>query len=208
MEDVFYYLTLENEPYPMPPMPEGVEDGILRGMYLLDRADEAIEGPRVQLLGTGAILNEARRARTMLADRWGVAADVWSVTSYKALHRDAAEADRWNRLHPSRPARTAYFTECLASRRGPIVAASDYVRAVAESVARFAPAPMTTLGTDGFGRSDGRRALRAFFEVDARHIALAALASLARAGEVDSSRVERAITELDIDPERASSLLS
>jgi pyruvate dehydrogenase E1 component len=206
MEDVFYYLTLENQPYAMPAMPPGVEDGILKGMYLLDTADEAATGPRVQLLGTGAILNEARRARAILAERWGVGADVWSVTSYKALHREALDTDRWNRLHPSRPARVPYFTAQLATRRGPVVAASDYVRALPESVARFAPGPMTTLGTDGFGRSDGRRALRDFFEVDARHIAVAALATLGRQGEVDASLVEQAISDLEIDPERANPL--
>jgi pyruvate dehydrogenase E1 component len=207
MEDVFYYLTLENQPYAMPAMPPGAEEGILKGMYLLDTADDAATGPRVQLLGTGAILNEARRARAILAERWGVGADVWSVTSYKALHREALDTDRWNRLHPSRPARVPYFTEQLATRRGPVVAASDYVRALPESVARFAPGPMTTLGTDGFGRSDGRRALRDFFEVDARHIALAALATLARQGEVQASLVEQAISDLEIDPERTSPLL-
>ena len=207
MEDVFYYLTLENEPYRMPPMPEGAEEGILRGMYLLHAAPDPAAPRRVQLLGTGAILNEAVRAREMLAERYGVHADVWSVTSYKALHRDALETDRWNRLHPSRPRRSAYVTACLAGRRGPVVAASDYVRALPESVARFSPAPMTTLGTDGFGRSDGRRALRDFFEVDARHITLAALAALAREGAAEASLVERAIIELAIDPERASPLL-
>jgi len=207
MEDVFYYLTLENQPYAMPPMPAGVEDGILRGMYLLQRAADEASPKRVQLLGTGAILPEAVAARTLLAERFGVEADVWSVTSYKALHRDAADVERWNRLHPSRPPKTPYFTECLASRRGPVVAASDYVRALPESVARFSPAPMTTLGTDGFGRSDGRRALRDFFEVDARHIALAALVALARDGQLDAQAVERAISTLDIDPERANPLL-
>ena len=206
MEDVFYYLTVENEPYRMPAMPPGCEEGILRGMYLLQAAEKAGDPRRVQLLGTGAILNEAIRARALLAERWDVYADVWSVTSYKALYRDAIEADRWSRLHPGRPPRTAYFTERLATRTGPVVAASDYVRALPESVARFSPTPMTTLGTDGFGRSDGRRALRDFFEVDARHIALAALAALARQGTVDDRLVAQAITDLEIDPERASSL--
>jgi pyruvate dehydrogenase E1 component len=206
MEDVFYYLTLMNEPYAMPAMPAGAEDGILRGMYLLHAADES-SARCVQLLGTGSILREAIRARTLLADRFGVAADVWSVTSWKALHRDAADVERWNRLHPSRPRRTPNFTQCLASRRGPVVAASDYVRAVPESVARFSPTPMTTLGTDGFGRSDGRRALRDFFEVDARHIALAALVALAHQDLIEPQLVEQAITTLDIDPERVNPLL-
>jgi pyruvate dehydrogenase E1 component len=207
MEDVFYYLTLANQPYAMPAMPEGVEDGILRGMYLLHRAADENAPKRVQLLGTGPILPEAVAARILLAEKFGIEADVWSVTSYKALHRDAADVERWNRLHPSRPPRTPYFTECLASRRGPVVAASDYVRALPESVARFSPTPMTTLGTDGFGRSDGRRALRDFFEVDARHIALAALAALSHAGQVETPLVEQAISTLDIDPERANPIL-
>jgi pyruvate dehydrogenase E1 component len=206
MEDVFYYLTLMNEPYAMPAMPAGAEEGILRGMYLLHAADDAAPR-RVQLLGTGSILREAVAARTLLAEGFGVEADVWSVTSWKALHRDAFDVERWNRLHPSRPPRTAYFTECLAARRGPVVAASDYVRALPESVARFSPTPMTTLGTDGFGRSDGRRALRDFFEVDARHIALAALVALARTGQIEPPLVEQAITAFDIDPERANPLL-
>jgi pyruvate dehydrogenase E1 component len=207
MEDVFYYLTLENQPYRMPAMPPGVEDGILRGMYLLQAADEPNAPKRVQLCGTGAILNEAVRARALLAERWGVQADVWSVTSWKALHRDAMETDRWNRLHPDQPPRSCYFADRLAGRRGPVVAATDYVRALPESVARFAPAGMTSLGTDGFGRSDGRRALRGFFEVDARHIALAALGMLLRQGDVDAGVVSQAVRDLDIDPNCASPLL-
>ncbi|MCW5890995.1 MAG: pyruvate dehydrogenase (acetyl-transferring), homodimeric type [bacterium] len=207
MEDVFYYLTLANEPYAMPAMPAGVEEGILRGMYLLHRAPDDDSPRRVQLLGTGAILEEAVRARAILGERYGIAADVWSVTSYKALHRDALDVDRWNRLHPSRAPRVPYVAECLGSRRGPVVAASDYVRALPESIARFAPFPMTSLGTDGFGRSDGRKALRDFFEVDARHIALAALAALARTGVVEPPVVEQALTDLDIDPERVNPLL-
>ena len=207
MEDVFYYLTLANQPYRMPAMPAGVEDGILRGMYLLHAADEPESAKRVQLCGTGAILNEAVRARALLAERWGVQADVWSATSWKALHRDAMETDRWNRLHPAQPPRTSYFTACLSGRRGPVVAATDYVRALPESVARFAPVPMTSLGTDGFGRSDGRRALRDFFEVDARHIALAALGMLQRQGDIGASVVSQAVRDLEIDPDRANPLV-
>ena len=158
----------------------------------------------MQLLGSGAIVNEAIRARAMLAERYDVHADVWSVTSYKALHRDALEVERWNRLHPGHPRRTPYFTQQIASRRGPVVAASDYVRAMPESVARFSPTRMTTLGTDGFGRSDGRKALRDFFEVDARHITLAALATLADDGVVEARLVEQALHDLEIDPERVS----
>ena len=206
-EDVFYYLTLENENYPHPPMPAGCEAGILKGMYLLDPATGGKSRPRVQLLGTGAILNEARRAKSLLAEHYGVDADVWSVTSYKALYRDAHEANRWNRFHPDEPARVPYFTQCLAHSGSPAVAATDYVQALPGSVAGFSPVPVTTLGTDGFGRSDSRQALRDFFEIDARHIAFAALAELGRSGSLSTSELKKAIGELDIDPQRAEPVL-
>ncbi len=206
-EDVFYYLTLENENYPHPPMPEGCEQGILKGMYLLEPASADAPQARVQLLGTGAILNEARKAKKLLAEHYDVDAEVWSVTSYKALYRDAQDADRWNRLHPAETQRVPYFSECLARSGSPAVAATDYVHALPESVAHFSPVPITTLGTDGFGRSDGREALRDFFEIDARHIAFAALAELGRNGSLSTSVVETAIGELDIDPQRANPVL-
>jgi pyruvate dehydrogenase E1 component len=201
-EDVFYYITLMNENYAQPRMPEGARDGILRGLH---RVREAAAGPAaVRLLGSGAILNEALKAADLLQAR-GIAAEVWSATSYKELHRDAEDADRWNRLHPDRPARAAYVARCLAGT-APVVAASDYVKALPETVARWVPAPFSVLGTDGFGRSDGRPALRDFFEVDARHIAFAALAALVRAGAADAAAALAARAEWGIDPERANPL--
>ena len=201
-EDVFYYLTLMNENYPQPPMPEGARNGILQGLYRLRAADRADGRPRAQLLGSGAILNEALAAADLLAQRYGVAADVWSAPSYKMLYHDALEVDRWNGLHPDQPPRTPYVTACLAGTEGPIVAATDYVRALPLCVARWIPRPLTALGTDGFGRSDGRQALRDFFEVDAAHIALATLAALARDGVIPRETAARAAGELTIDINR------
>jgi pyruvate dehydrogenase E1 component len=201
-EDVFYYLTLGNENYVQPAKPEGADDGILRGLYRLAEAPVG-SATRVQLLGSGAILNEVVAAQRLLAERWQVAADVWSVTSYKALRQDALEADRWNLLHPTEAPRTPYVTAQLAPTAGPLVAASDYVKALPDLLAKWLPRPLISLGTDGFGRSDGRAALRDFFEVDARHIALAALAALARDGAIPATTVAQALVDLDIDPGRA-----
>ncbi|HSN54564.1 MAG TPA: pyruvate dehydrogenase (acetyl-transferring), homodimeric type [Candidatus Sulfomarinibacteraceae bacterium] len=210
-EDVIYYLTLENEPYPMPAMPDGAEEGILRGMY---RVREAPAAPRksrrkgsrgrplrAQLLASGAILNEALAAQEILAEA-GVAADVWSVTSFKALLADALEVERGNRLHPERREAEPYVAEALADG-GVVVAASDWVKAVPQTLARWVPGRYACLGTDGFGRSDGREALRDFFEVDRRHIAAAALAELARDGLIAGRTAARHIDELGIDPDSA-----
>ncbi len=211
-EDIFYYMTLGNETYAHPPMPEGAEEGILRGMHLVAAHDEASQAvgkatqPRVQLVGAGAILNEALSAKRILRESYGIDAQVWSATSFKQLYVDAIETERWNRLHPSGPPRTPYFTATLAPHQGPIVTASDYVRALPESIARFSPRPMTTLGTDGFGRSDGRAALRSFFEVDARNIAIAALSALANEGKIEPSVVSDAIDRLEIDADSAHPL--
>ena len=183
-DDVFYYLTVGNEGYAMPPMPPGSEEGILRGIYRL-RAAASGSSRRIQLLGSGAILNEVVRAAEMLGERYGVAADVWSVTSYGELRRDALECERWNLLHPNERPRVPYLGEALASTSGPIVAASDYLRVLPDSVARWMPRSFHSLGTDGFGRSDSRRALRDFFEVDSKHVAYAALKALADAGDTE-----------------------
>jgi pyruvate dehydrogenase E1 component len=201
-EDIFYYITLMNENYDQPHMPEGARDGILRGMH---RVLPAVDGPAaVRLLGSGAILNEALKASDLLKAR-GVSAEVWSVTSYKQLHNEAEDADRWSRLHADQPERVPYVAQCLAGD-APVVAASDYVKALPETVARWAPGRFAALGTDGFGRSDGRPALRDFFEVDARHIAFAALALLARDGRVPADAVGTARTEWKINPERVNPL--
>ena len=204
-EDVFYYITLCNENYPMPKKPEGSDAGILKGLYKVSSAP-ADGRPRVQLFGSGPILREALRARDLLAERFGVAADVWSATSYKELRREALEAERWSMLHPDQPARKPYVVSLLENEPGPIVAVSDYMRIVPDQIARWLPGRFFALGTDGFGRSDTREALRRFFEVDAESVAVAALAQLALRGEVEADLPRRAIAELGIDPEKPFAL--
>jgi pyruvate dehydrogenase E1 component len=207
-EDIYYYLTVGNENYAMLPMPagEGVREGILRGLYQVRPTDLPDAPLRAQLLGSGSILNEAFKAQTILAERYGVGADVWSVTSYKELRRDGLEAERWNLLNPGQPPRLPYFTAALQDAPGAIVAASDYVKTLPDSIARWAPRPMVSLGTEGFGRSESRDRLRDFFEVDARYIALAALSSLAHAGQLPLSTVEQAMRDLEIDPQKPNPL--
>jgi pyruvate dehydrogenase E1 component len=198
-ENVFYYLTVMNEFYRHPPMPEGAEEGILRGAYRVREAGLA-GAPKACLLGSGAILNEALKASPLLEERFGVAAEVVSVTSYKELHRDGLDAERRARFHPGEPVRTPHITEVLLDHGDAFVAASDYMKALPCSVAKWVPGPFAALGTDGFGRSEGRAALRDFFEVDARHIAHAALDLLARQGKVPWDTVRRAMAELEIAP--------
>jgi pyruvate dehydrogenase E1 component len=200
-ESCFYYLTVMNEAYAQPPMPEGVEDGILRGLYKVRPAPDPTIGPRIHLFGSGAILREVLAAQELLAAR-GVAADVWSVTSYTELRRDALAAERTNLLHPTAPAAVPYVTRMLAGEPWPVVAATDYMKVVADQIARFVPAGLHPLGTDGFGRSETREALRRFFEVDAASICVAALQALALRHEIDASRVADAIRDLGIDPEK------
>jgi pyruvate dehydrogenase E1 component len=201
-EDRFYYLTLYNENYPMPAMPEGLNaEGVLKGIY---RFQAAPEGKAVvQLFGSGPILNEAVRAQKILADQYGVAADVWSVTSYNELRRDALAAERWNRLHPDQTARMPYIVEALQGAEGPIVTATDYMKVVADQVAPWLPGRMETLGTDGFGRSDNREYLRRHFEVNAESISAAALSRLARDGRFDMGKAKAAFSELGVDTEKA-----
>ncbi|MBM3889406.1 MAG: pyruvate dehydrogenase (acetyl-transferring), homodimeric type, partial [Verrucomicrobia bacterium] len=212
-EDIFYYLTVGNENYIQPEMPAGVREGILRGLYRLRRAPAVSKRaskniPHVHLLGSGAILNEVVKAQKLLADKYGVAADVWSVTSYKRLQRDALEAERWNMLHPQEKPRVPYLTEMLGEKRGVYVAASDYLKLLPNSIARWLPGPLVALGTDGFGRSEDRAALRDFFEVDARYVALAALHALARDGHIKRDVPQKAISDLDIDPEKPNPMIS
>ena len=208
-ESVFYYLTVMNEFYPMPPMPAGdIRDGILRGMYKYQASDAKGGRRRAQLFGSGAILRETLRARTILEERYDVAADVWSVTSYKELYRDGHDAEHWNLLHPLEKPRVPYVTACLADEPGVLVAASDYVKALPDSISRWMPRPLVSLGTDGFGRSDTREALRDFFEVDARFITLATLSALARAGEIQPDVVRKAMVDLEIDPDKANPMMA
>jgi pyruvate dehydrogenase E1 component len=201
-EDVFYYVTLMNENYHHPGMPEGAQEGILRGMYLLRPSERSAGGgPRVQLLGSGTILNEVLAAADLLESDFGVAADVWSVTSFTELRRDGIEVERWNMLHPTEEPLRAYVTDQLSSREGPVVASTDYLRAFADQIRQWVPRGYRVLGTDGFGRSDSRRALRRFFEVDRHYVAVAALKELADGGEIERERVQEAIDRYEIDPE-------
>ncbi|HLI85245.1 MAG TPA: pyruvate dehydrogenase (acetyl-transferring), homodimeric type [Bryobacteraceae bacterium] len=202
-EDRFYYLTLYNENYAMPAMPKDLDvQGILRGIYRYSAAAEA--KAQVQLFGSGPILNEALRAQRILAERYEIPADVWSVTSYNELRRDALAVERWNRLHPDQPARKPYILEALEGAEGPIVAATDYMKVVADQIAPWLPGRMETLGTDGFGRSDNREYLRRHFEINAESIAAAALARLARHGRFDPAKAAAAIAELGLNPEKAN----
>jgi pyruvate dehydrogenase E1 component len=198
-EDVFYYLTLMNENYRHPAMPEGVEDGILRGIYLL--RESSADGPRVQLLGSGTILNEVLAAAELLENDFGVAADVWSVTSFTELRRDGIELERWNLLHPTAKPRRAYVSERLGERDGPVIASTDYIRAFADQIRQWVPGRYRVLGTDGYGRSDYRKALRRFFEVDRHYVTVAALRELADEGVIDAERVQEAIDRYEIDPD-------
>jgi pyruvate dehydrogenase E1 component len=211
-DNIFYYITLGNEKYPMPAMPQDAEEGILRGMYKVrpaagrgQKSDARGQraGVRVQLLGSGSILRETLRAQEILAERFGVAADVWSVTSYKELRRDALEVERWNLLHPTAPLRRSYIERTLADEKGPFIAASDYMKNVPEMIQRWIPGGVYALGTDGFGRSENRASLRRFFEVDAECIAVAALSRLAQRGDLKPTLVQKAIQELKIDPDKA-----
>ena len=213
-EDVFYYITVMNENYAQPALPEPraeTVDGILRGMYLLRpssrppvAAGDSHGNPRVQLLGSGTILREVLAAAEILEHEHDVAADVWSVTSFTELARDGMDVERWNRLHPTAPARESWVERCFKGRDGPAVAATDYVRAYAEQIRALVQRPYTVLGTDGMGRSDTRAALRAFFEVDRRHVALAALKALAEREAIPASRVADAAAHWHVDPERTA----
>lgn len=201
-EDIFYYMTVENEQYSMPAMPEGVEQGILKGLYKFNTSTKKRAKLKAQLFGSGAIMNKVLEAQKILEEKFNVAANVWSITSFKCLHRDALDADRWNRMHPGAEKKKSYIEECLEGEKGPFVIASDYVKALPESIARWFPQAPVTLGTDGFGRSESREALRDFFEVDARFIVLGTLGALADQGQIDHQVVAQAMQDFNIDPEK------
>jgi pyruvate dehydrogenase E1 component len=200
-EDVFYYLTLLNENYEHPALPEGAEKDILKGMYLLKKGP-AGNNPRVQLLGSGAILREVMAAAELLRKDWGVEADLWSCPSFNELARDGQATARWNLLHPTEKPKLSHVEQCLKDTRGPVIAATDYVRAFAEQIRPFVPRRYAVLGTDGFGRSDTREKLREFFEVDRRYVAVAALKALADEGQLDKAKVKEAIAKYGIDPDK------
>ncbi len=203
-EDVYYYITTLNENYPHPGMPEGVEEGILKGMYRLRAVEAEKAGPRLRLLGSGAILREVEAGAELLARDFGVSSEIWSVTSFTELRRDGLEAERWSMLHPEEPPRLSYVELALRKGVGPVVAATDYVKAIPDGIRSYVPARYKVLGTDGFGRSDYRRRLRSFFEVDRFHVALAGLKALADDQLLPAKRVAEAIALYGIDPERAS----
>ncbi|HEU0186980.1 MAG TPA: pyruvate dehydrogenase (acetyl-transferring), homodimeric type, partial [Gallionellaceae bacterium] len=213
---VFYYLTVMNENYTHPAMPKGAEEGILKGMYLFSEGKPAlskVEGgkgaqgksnsaPRVQLMGSGTILRESIAAAEMLEKDFGVAADIWSVTSFNELRREGLDAERWNMLHPEAKPRASYVEQCLGKRTGPVIAATDYIKSFADQIRAFVPHKYKVLGTDGFGRSDTRKKLRGFFEVDRNYIAVAALKALADEGAIPASEVSKAIKLYKINPDK------
>jgi pyruvate dehydrogenase E1 component len=203
-EDVFYYITVMNENYAHPAMPEGVESGILRGMYLYSKGAAGRGRLKVQLLGSGTILREVIAAAELLEKDFGVSADIWSVTSFNELARDGIETARWNTLHPEAEPRSSYVEQCLRDHEGPVVASTDYVRTHAEQIRAYLPRPASynVLGTDGFGRSDTRRALRRFFEVDRHHVAVSALKALADQEALPQKKVTEAIAKYGVDPEK------
>ncbi|MFZ0827881.1 MAG: pyruvate dehydrogenase (acetyl-transferring), homodimeric type [Verrucomicrobiia bacterium] len=200
-EDIFYYLSLYNENYLMPPMPAGVEDGILKGLYKFKTGPEGRK-LKAQILGSGTIIKSALKAQEILAERYEVSADVWSATSYKLLRSDAIRCQRWNMLHPTVAPKKSYVEELLAKEPGPFIAVSDNVRTVPDQIAPWVPGGLMTLGTDGFGRSDTRGRLRRFFEVDAESTVIATLYALAEKGQLDRGLVAQAIKDLGVDPEK------
>ena len=208
-EDVFYYITLMNENYEHPGLPEGAVEGIIKGMYLLREGPASgANGARAQLLGSGTILNEVIAGADLLREDYGVAADVWSAPSFTELRREGLAVERWNRLHPTETPRRSYVEQCLADRTGPVIASTDYIKTFADQIREFVPRRYTVLGTDGFGRSDYRRTLRHFFEVDRYFVAVAALSSLAAEGVLEPSVVADAISRYGIDPEKPNPAVS
>lgn len=203
-EDCFYYMTLGNENYEMSEMPEGSQEGIIRGIYKLTDGDRKKGAHRVQLFGSAAILKQVLRAQEILADRYNVSGDVWSVTSYKELRQDALDCERWNMLHPTKRQRKPYITKVLEKTEGPVIAASDYMKVLPDMIRPWVPDDLFSMGTDGFGRSDSRQALRRHFEVDAESIAVGTLYALSKQGKVKRETVQKAIDELGIDAEKAN----
>jgi len=198
-QDVYYYLTVMNENYRHPAMPDGAAPAIIKGMYLF-KAGASSSGPRVQLLGSGTIFREVIAAAELLRDDWGVESDLWSCPSFTELARDGQATARFNMLNPTTPPRTSHVDDCLRGHAGPVIAATDYVRAFADQIRAYVPGHYVVLGTDGFGRSDTREKLRRFFEVDRWYVTIAALKALADDGSIDAATVAKAIAKYDLDP--------
>jgi pyruvate dehydrogenase E1 component len=202
-EDILFYITVMNENYEQPSMPKGVKkDQILKGMYKLKASTKKTSKAKAHLLGSGTILNEVIKAKDILEKDYNVSTDVWSVTSYKNLHTNALEIERWNMMNPTKKAKVPYISELTSGESGVFVAASDYVQILKDSVAKYVPGKLITLGTYGFGRSEGRSQLRDFFEVDAKHIAYAALYSLYKEKKIKVEVINKAIKELGIDAKK------
>ena len=199
---LFYYVTIMNENYIQPPMPEGCEEDIIKGMYLLRPHKGRKSKKMVQLMGSGTILREVIAAADILESQFGITADIWSVTSFTELRREGMTVSRWNMLHPDETPRTSHIEDCLADKSGPVIAATDYMKTFADQIREFIDASYTVLGTDGFGRSDTREQLRSFFEVDRRYIAVAALSALVKENVIDANVVKKAIVDFEIDPEK------
>ncbi len=203
-ENIFYYLTVMNEAYSHPAMPEGAEEGILKGMYLLSEGKKTVK-KKVQLLGSGTILREVEAAAEILRSDFGVESDVWSATSFNMLRREGLEIERWNTMHPEETPRKSYVETCLEGRKGPVIASTDYIKSYASQIRDFVPAETyRVLGTDGFGRSDTRSKLRGFFEVDRYYVVVAALKALADEGTIKPQEVTKAIKKFNLDPEKPS----
>jgi pyruvate dehydrogenase E1 component len=207
-EDIFYYLTLMNENYEHPPMPQGSKDGILKGMYVCKPTSKPQAKLRAQLFGSGTILLQALAAQKILEEKFNVGADVWSVTSYLNLYRDGHAAERWNRLHPTEKPKVPYVAQVTKDAPGVFVAASDYLKVLPDSIDRWLPRKLQSLGTDGFGRSDSRAALRNFFEVDANYIVISTLYALMQDKQMSPEDVAKAIKDLGVDTEKSNPAIS
>ncbi|MCY1359025.1 Pyruvate dehydrogenase E1 component [compost metagenome] len=205
-QHVFYYITVMNEAYTQPALPAGAEEGIIKGMYLLEE-DKKEAAHHVQLLGSGTILREVIEAAKILREEFNVGADVWSVTSFNELRREGLAVERYNRLHPEQKPKQTYVEQCLSGRKGPVVASTDYMKLFADQIRQWVPSKeYKVLGTDGFGRSDTRKKLRHFFEVDRYWVVLATLEALADRGEIEPKVVAEAIAKFGIDPEKRNPL--
>ena len=207
-ESIFYYLSISNENYPMPAMPEGAKEGILKGMYRFQKSVLNAASATAHLFGSGAIMNQVVEAQKILEEKYNIATDVWSVTSYNELRREALKVDRENLLNPTLTPQTAYVTQCLKNEKGVFVAASDYMKVLPDSIRQWIPGTFVALGTDGFGRSESRKALRDFFEVDARHIVWAALVSLVKTNQLDAKILDQAKQDLHINPKKLNPMVS